>query len=314
MEECYLESPILVINDLCEKEKLEFITSELFKINFKNISLLILKPNLDDIFSVFVKNGLTINLCTKGKELKKIVLFISNNEEAKKIINHIEFEIKISALQTEFQEILEAIAYCHLFGIPIYLNIYLETDDIELLKQTLFSFIPLGIYKIKIICPLPEKENLHNIPSPQKIKDVIVPKIEILSRLSDYKILWTGWNTKKNSPLYPCEAFYRLSIAQNGDFLFCPILEMYFPHKREIRFANIFHVSIRDAISMHYKMLAEVLRWRMKAKSLINFGKYPLCYWCLYQFGMLNWISDFPDSLWAEGIREAKQYGLYPMF
>ena len=212
---------------------------------------------------------------------------------------------------------MEAISYCSFLGIPVYLKIAIRNSNIDLIDDMIQFATSLGVEQIRFISPMPTERliRLNEMPSPETIRDIIKPKMEILQMVSQNYIVWEGWCEDKASPIFPCNAFSKFDIDYDGYSIFCSVLcETGNQHQgNSERLIDLNKKAVADAIPAHFDMLARVIEWRLDIKDLITRGDYPICYWCYYQFGRLSWLKNYPESPWASGVIEAEKKGIKPM-
>ncbi len=295
-----MEEPTVIIRRGYKQEIFEKVFEYLSDIGFRKIKIIFLDGQIqDDIAYLCTKNGICFELIVNKFNSDEIISILKNDHLRRAIVS-ICFEIE--KIEEKIEKI---IPYCHLFQIPVYFRIKLN-DDLLFVKEILKFSSYLGISQIyfSLFSTFSAIKNTSFL----KISEEVIPFIEKLSVISDGKILLELY---KGSPLFPCDSFESFGIDEEGFLIFCPKLSLYSQGKEKV--ANIIDVSLEKAISLHYKMLAEVIKWRMKAKDLIINERYPLCYWCLYQFGKLDWLER-SDSDWSFGIKKAKENGIFPMF
>ncbi len=270
MEECNLEPPIILVKkEDIDIQRLDYLFTQLFRVGFRDIKVSIASyiSKWRDLISLIDKNGFNFSLYIKENP-KQIIPFL---KRMKDILNMIELEIELYPEEQKFKDIIEAIAYFHLYKIGIVMNIVLNKNDIDTLKDMISFFASMGIMQIRIKYLITEDHDLLS-----GIKEEIIPEMARISASSNGKVVCEDI---KNSILSFCEAFERLTSDQDGSFFLCPLLGLFADP-----ISSIFDYTLEELVSLHYKLLSQLLKLRIDMKSTIKESNYPICYWCLYFF------------------------------
>lgn len=310
-------------------ETFKKIMQELSSLGFDLVGItaageITLHPKLDEIIKIAFNQGIKLDLLTNGWLFNEKLLPILSDHNYSKAIVRIGFSLDAPYEEIHdelrkkgsFKKIMEAISYCSLYGIPVYLKTAIRKSNINYIDDMIKFAASLGIEQIRFISPMPTEKLVRSdeIPSPMTIKEEIKPRLETLQMISDEFVFWEGWCEDRPSPIFPCNAFSKISIDYSGYSIFCSLLSgtgdssIY-----NERIVNLNTTSIGNALTRHFEILSKVVEWRLKIKDLIIKGNYPICYWCYYQFGRLSWLKNYPSSPWARGIIEAEKRGIKPM-
>ncbi len=63
--------------------------------------------------------------------------------------------------------------------------------------------------------------------------------------------------------------------------------------------ADLQRVSLKEGIIRQYRLAAELMEHKLKSPGKPPGLSQTPCHWCLYHFGKLDWLKDYPDSPWA---------------
>ncbi len=305
------------------------IIKELSELGFNLIGIIgagepTLHPYFDELMRICVRYGIKVDILTNGWFFKEKLVPILEDEYLSKAILRIGFSLDAPREKLHdnirrkgsFEKIMEAISYAALLEIPVYLKVAIRKSNMHLIDEIIKFGISIGVEQVRFISTMPTERLIksNDIPSPKTIKYKIMPKLNMLQDISDGYVFWEGWQFDQTSPIFPCNGFSKFDIDWNGYSVFCSMLSKTgtdpFNNEREVSLENC---SFVDAISYHFNMLSKIVEWRLKAKELIKSGKYPICYWCYYQFGRISWLTKYPESPWAKGVIEAYTKGIKPM-
>jgi hypothetical protein len=142
------------------------------------------------------------------------------------------------------------------------------------------------------------------IPAPAEMGKLMVWVSGSLARAMKTRISQTSYGTEV---FIHCNAFNTVNIDYHGNMVFCCDLSHFAGDGEPARageeiVADLNEVSLREGITRHYYLLAKFIAARLSdAENLAGLACNP-CYWCLKYFGKLNWLTNYPESPWAEGV------------
>jgi MoaA/NifB/PqqE/SkfB family radical SAM enzyme len=288
---------------------------------------MLLHPDLEAMFEFLARRSMKTEVLTNGWLFKERLLPLLQRPRYRSVVTKIGFSLDgpNAAIHDEnrgegsFGRIVEAVGACLGLGIPAYFKSTIRRANFHAISDMILFSSSLQISQHRFITPMPVPRAMreNQFPSPADIQSMKT-YLELMTRLTAGKVFLEGWVGDQSSPLYLCNPFSCFSIDAEGYLLLCGVLayigdEDGKPLAGLERVADLQHTALEKAIQLHWRRLAEVMEWRLKARELILAGDFSICYWCYYQMGKLNWLKRYPESPWAAGVLRAEKMGIAPM-
>jgi MoaA/NifB/PqqE/SkfB family radical SAM enzyme len=288
---------------------------------------MLLHPDLEAIFEFLARRSMKTEILTNGWLFQESLLPLLRHPRYRSVVTKIGFSLDgpnaeihdENRREGSFGRIAEAVGACLGLGIPVYFKSTIRRANFHSIGDMILFSSSLQIDQHRFITPMPVPRAIreNQFPSPAEIQPVKT-YLELMTRLTSGRVFLEGWAGDQSSPLYVCNPFSCFSIDAEGFLLLCGVLayigdEDGRPVAGLERVADLQQTSLEQAIQLHWRRLAEVLEWRIKARELITAGDFPICYWCYYQMGKLDWLKGYPESPWAAGVLRAEKLGIAPM-
>ena len=278
-----------------------------------------LYPHLEEFVALVVDHGFTFSLVTNGRRFKEKLLPLLSAPKNREKLTAVCFSLDGASAETHdalrgrgsYREVLEAATVCKLANIPFSLKSFISNFN----KAELTDLAMLG-------ADLGTQDHgfLHPFPSPRLIREGVIPDPEELGRT----VRWITDNLAKalrprislegygsGTVLFTCQNILRnTNIDYQGNLILCCNLSHVTQEKgipssvgREW-LADLKEVSLKEGIIRHFEAVAKLMEARLQDMDELKGPTYIPCYWCLQHFGKLDWLRDFPESPWFNGVRE----------
>jgi pyruvate-formate lyase-activating enzyme len=281
-----------------------------------------LYPHLDELISLVVDHGFTFSVVTNGYRFRENLLPLLSAPKNREKLTAACFSLDGVSPETHdalrgpgsFREVLEAATLCKLANIPLSLKSFISNFN----KGELTDLAMLG-------ADLGTQDHgfLHPFPSPRLIRERVIPAPGELARI----VQWITDNLAKalrphisvegcgsSTVLFTCLNILRsTNIDFQGNLLLCCNLSHVAQEEgtpssfgREW-LADLKEVPLREGIIRHFHGVAQLMEARLQDMDELKGLTYIPCYWCLQHFGKLDWLRDFPESLWFNEVLEEER-------
>lgn len=286
-----------------------------------------LHPGLGKVLEILVRRGMGFDLLTNGTRFREVLLPLLNDRAIRRRAIRIGFSLDgpTAAIHDNnrepgsFARVLEGIALCRALEIPVYLKTALRRENLPVLRELVLFAANLGVEQIRFISSFPTPRSVadNSVPAPFELRGA-KSLIENWDRLSNGRIFWEGWMGDRLPPLGECNASRNFAVDSCGNHLLCAVLADVdqgdaVPGPGLECVGNLLTMTLEETIRRHFTRLAEVLKWRVQARQVMAPWDFPMCYWCFYQMGKLEWLKRYPDSPWAAGVLRAVARGIAPL-
>lgn len=288
---------------------------------------ILLHPQLDAMLEILARRNMKAELLTNGWRFRERLLPLLMHPRYRAVITKIGFSLDgpdagihdANRRAGGFSRVMEGIAACTGLGIPVFLKSAIRRANCHRIRDMILLSASLGIERHRFITPIPVPRSVRDdsLPDPAEVRS-LKTYLDPMSALTGGKVLLEGWMGDQSSPLHPCNPFFSFSVDAEGHLLLCGILayigdEEGRPLSGQERVADLKEVSLPEAIRLHWRRVADVMEWRLRAKDLFTAGDFQICYWCYYQMGKLDWLKNHPESPWSAGVLRAEKLGITPM-
>ena len=274
-----------------------------------------LYPQLEELINMIVNFGLKFDLVTNGLRFQERMLPLLTQPGIKKKLEGVCLSLDSAeaashdALRGEgsFKEVMAAATLCRLKEIPLSLkSVVTNFNKCELTELALLG-ATLGATDHGFIFPSPTPALIRErvIPAPEELEKLMALVSGSLARTVRTRICPEGYGI---DVLSTCNAFNTVNVDYLGNLVFCCNLSHVTGDGEpslmgEEIVADLNEVSLGEGVSRHFYLLARFITARLgDAENLSGLTRNP-CYWCQNYFGKLNWLKNYPDSPWADGVR-----------
>ncbi len=273
--------------------------------------------HLEGLIRLIAELGLTFNLVTNGFRFADRLLPLLSDRKVKRRLETVCFSLDGARAETHdilrgpgsFREVAEAATLSKLKGIKVAFKSVItnynkkELTDLALLGATLGA----EDHGFLILYPTPRLIREKIIPDPEEVLGITRWIMSSLALNIRSKIKLEGYHEK--SVIFDCGNVTRLiNIDPQGKLVLCCNLS----HVTEgdgipTRFgeeflADLNDIPLKDGIIRHLQGWANLMKARLYDQEKLAGLTYLPCYWCFKHFGKLEWLQDFPESPWAQGV------------
>jgi MoaA/NifB/PqqE/SkfB family radical SAM enzyme len=298
-------------------------------LGFRTISLtggeVALYPHLEEFLSLVVDHGFTFHLVSNGYRFDEKILPLLTIPKNREKLGGVIFSLDGSKAETHdalrgpgsFQEVIEAATFCKLKNIP--LSIKTVITNFNKSREELTELALLGAFlearEHNFIHPFPSPRMIKEdiLPSPDELRSIIRWISDSLARAITTHILIDGYDFRR-AALFTCPVFYKfVNLDFQGNLILCCNLSHVTQGEgipssfgREW-LADLREVTLSEGIIRHFHGLAQLMEARVKDTDNLEGPTYIPCYWCFKHFGKLDWLRDFPESPWFNGVLEEER-------
>ncbi len=303
-------------------ETIDKILSQARSLGMKRVHLtggeIAVYPYLEGLLKMLVDYGFNFDMVTNSFRFKERLLPILLVPKMKRKLEAVCFSLDGSSAQTHdairgdgsFKEVMEAATLCRLKDIRITLKSVItnlnkdELTELALLGATLgaqtHGFLHLFL-SVRLI-----KEGL--IPSPMELNRIAEWIMGSLATSVKTKIHMEGWCS--GDVAFSCGNIIRgTNVDYRGNLILCCNLSHVENSGSPSTFGDEFladlnEVPLKEGLIRHWKAVATLMEAMLNDVDKRSMNNYGQCYWCFKHFGKLNWLKEFSDSPWAEGVRK----------
>ncbi len=288
---------------------------------------ILLHPELEKMLEILARRNMRIEVLTNGWHFRERLLPLLRHPRYRALFAKIGFSLDghTPELHDEnrrpgsFERVVEGAGACMSLGIPVFFKTAIRKRNLPFVKEMILFSSSRHLAQHRFITPLPtpgfvKGGDLPDIDEVRKLK----ARVEKLALLTKGRVILEGWVGEQRSPLHACNPFRMFGVDAEGNTLLCGVLAYLDdgtgkPSRGMSHIASLKNTSLEKAIELHFQTLARVMKWRLDARALIATMDFPICYWCYYQMGKLDWLKQHPESSWAAGILRAEALGITPM-
>jgi MoaA/NifB/PqqE/SkfB family radical SAM enzyme len=274
-----------------------------------------LYPHLGELLQKIAALGFYFNLISNGHRFQEYVLPLLLEPEVKTRSTSVVLSLDGATAathdalrgKTSFAEVVDAAVLCRHHHLPLDLKSAITTLNQQELAQLALLAAQLGArdHEFLFVFPTPVLIEEGLLPPPDEYKRIARWVKKELAGTVRNKITLTGF--VPNGVLFNCRTVLDwLNVDYQGHLILCcQLSHVTRGDGAPTRFgrelvADLNKVSLKEGIIRQYRLATEVIENRLK-----NGGKPPglsqtPCHWCLYHFGKLEWLKDYPDSPWAK--------------
>ncbi len=273
-----------------------------------------LYPHLGDLLHQITAQGFRFTLVTNGYRFEERVLHLLLEPEVKASLATVCLSLDGATAASHdalrggesFAEAVEAAVLCRKHHLPLSLKSLLATLDQDELEQLAHLGVKLGAHQHEFLFPFPTPALIREglLPPPEELeKKARWVKSDLAGRVRS-EITVDGLATDER--VFNCgTVMHDLNVDYQGNLILCcQLSHVTLGDGVPNRFggelvADLKKISLREGIIQQYRLAVKLIEERLE-----NGGK-PLgishtpCHWCLYRFGKLDWLEEFPDSPWA---------------
>jgi MoaA/NifB/PqqE/SkfB family radical SAM enzyme len=210
-----------------------------------------------------------------------------------------------------FRQVMGAISLCHAKGVPVTVQMIVNTRNRAELGEFALLVGQLGVRKAfyGFMLPVPQAVALDLVPSPEEMLEVKA-ELERLKRLMNWPIALSVGHYEEN-PLAICRTLdmSTMYIDHRGNLNFCCQLSGYLEAddtESEV-IASLHTHSLHEA---HLLLVERIARHHRDKIARIVEGPLPLvdqypCFYCAKYFDKVGWLER-TGSPWAGGPREGR--------
>jgi MoaA/NifB/PqqE/SkfB family radical SAM enzyme len=281
-----------------------------------------LYPHLEEFITLVVDHGFTFSLVTNGHHFRDKLLPLLSTPKNREKLTAVCFSLDGATAETHdalrgpgsFREVLEAVTLCKLANIPFSLKSFISNFNKTELTDLAMLGADLGTQDHGFLHPFPSPRLIREgvIPDSEELRSIVRWITENLAKALRPRISLEGYGGR--TVLFTCQNILRsTNIDFQGNLLLCCNLSHVAQEEgvpssfgREW-LANLKEVSLKDGIIRHFDGIARLMEARLQDKDELKGLTYIPCYWCLQHFGKLDWLRDFPESPWFNGVREEER-------
>jgi MoaA/NifB/PqqE/SkfB family radical SAM enzyme len=281
-----------------------------------------LYPDLKEFLSLLVDHGFSFTLVTNGYRFRENLLPLLSVPKNRENLSAVCFSLDGADADTHdalrgpgsFREVMEGASLCQLANLPLcFKSVVTNFNKGELTEIALLGagFDPL------------DHGFIHPFPSPRMIETGIIPSPDELRNIMDWiagslkkalrpKIIIEGYGPR--TTLFECPNILKNTTMDfQGNLVLCCNLSHVTREEGEASvfgrewLGNLNDMSLREGLIQHYHGVAGLMEARLRDMEGLDDLTFIPCYWCLQHFDKLDWLRDFPESPWFNGVREEKR-------
>jgi MoaA/NifB/PqqE/SkfB family radical SAM enzyme len=311
--------------DAKEAISLEVVEDLLFQaraLGMKNVSLtggeVALYPDLPGLLGLISAYGFQFSLITNGFRFKDRVLPHLLEPTVKKKLGSVWFSLDGARAQTHdalrgkgsFKEVMEAATLCQMTEICTGFKSVITTFNRDELTDVAILGATLGAQSHNFIYPFPVPRAIQEgvLPPPGELHDLVLWIQESLGKALKTRIGIDGYMHSKEGTLFNCSLDREVNVDFQGNLILCCNLSHFTAEAGSPTqfggeyLGNLQEISLKEGIIRQFHAAARLVEARLNEMDRLNgLNKNP-CYWCLKHFGKFDWLRNYPDSPWAEGV------------
>ncbi len=274
-----------------------------------------LYPHLGELLRMITARGFGLSLVTNGSRFEDNLLPLLLEPKVKARLKSVVLSLDGAEVAHDglrgggsYNEVLRAAKLCKEKGLPL----SLKTTITALNQQELAELVLLGArlgawdHEFLFALPTPTLIGKNLLPPPEEYRRIAYRVKKKLAGTVRNKVKLVGYIT--DGVLLNCGPIMEiLNVDFQGNLILCCQLShvtmgdgVPSQFNGEV-VADLNQVSLEEGIIRHYQLAANLMEKRLKSKHEKPPGlSQTPCHWCLYHFGKLEWLKEFPDSPWAK--------------
>lgn len=276
----------------------------------------VMYPEFEEMIRLIVDYGLKFKMVTNGFQFKDRVLPLLLQPKVRRSFTGVCFSLDGATADSHdrlrgdgsFKEVMEAASLCRLKQIKVSLKSLItnfnkhELTDLALLGATLEAEKHGFIYPM-VTPRLIMKKGV--IPSPSELKKLIFWVAGSLSQAIKGYVAIEGFCS--DAVVFSCDIFRYFNIDYQGNLILCCYLSHTVDDGKPATMGREFLADLKteplaDGIARHFQIVAQLIADRLKDAEHLNELTSIPCYWCYKYFGKLEWLRNYPESPWAQGV------------
>lgn len=273
-------------------------------------------PHLEGLVRMIVDYGFNFNMVTNGFMFKDRILPLLLEPKIRKRLDGVCFSLDGATAETHdalrgrgsFKEVMEAATLCRLKEIRVSLKSAITNFNKDEITELALLGATLGVEEQGFLSlyPTPTLIKKRIIPSPDELNRIVHWIMGSLARTVRTRIHIEGYSSE--GVIFSCSnILHGINIDYQGNLILCCNLSHVTEDGKPTTFgdellADLKEVSLREGIIRHFKAVARLMEARLRDMEKLSGLTYNPCYWCFKHFGKLDWLRDYPDSPWAEGM------------
>jgi MoaA/NifB/PqqE/SkfB family radical SAM enzyme len=281
-----------------------------------------LYPQLAEFLTVVVEEGFTFNLVTNGHRFTQKILPLLMIPENREKLTGVCISLDGAKPETHdalrgpgsFREVIEAATICEHEKISLAFKSVITNFNKEDLTELALLGAGLGAQEQSFLQPYPTPRLLSEgvIPAPREFRSIFNWINNSLAKILKIRLNIEGAGSHR--VLFTCANLLQtVNVDYQGNLILCCNLSHIVQEEgtpssfgREW-LADLKEVSLKEGIIRHYDGVAKLMESRLQDMDELKGLTYIPCYWCLHHFGKLDWLRNFPESPWFNGVRGGKE-------
>ncbi len=273
-----------------------------------------LYPHLAELLRKIAAHGFAFTLVSNGYRFREYVLPILQEPEVREHLDSVCLSLDGAnpAVHDElrgsgsFAEAAEAAALCRYHQLPLCLKSSIsELNKNELAQLALLGAqLGAGRHEFLYLSPTPRLIREGLLPPPDEYKGIARWITKELAGAVTSKVIVVGFD--QDGVLLNCgPVMHFLNVDYQGHLILCcELSHVTTGDGTSTQFggelvADLNEVSLKEGIIRHYRLAAKLMEERLTDGAGPPGLSQTPCHWCLYHFGKLEWLKDYPDSPWA---------------
>jgi hypothetical protein len=292
-------------------------------LGFQTISLtggeVALYPHLEEFLALVVDQGFSFNLVTNGHRFREYLLPLLTAPKVREKLTEVCFSLDGAKPETHdalrgpgsFREVMEAASLCQLKGVPFCFKSVVTNFNKEELTELALLTATLGAqdHGFLHIYPTPGLIRQEVIPPPGELREIMTWIVGSLTKLLRLKIRIEGFVPR--TALFVCPNILDfVNLDYQGNLVLCCNLSHVTREEGQPSvlgrewLADLKEMSLREGLIRHFRGVAALMEARVRDADTLTDLTFIPCYWCFRHFGKFEWLRDYPESPWAEGVLE----------
>ena len=280
-----------------------------------------LYPDLPALLDLITDFGFQFSLVTNGYRFKDRLLPLLLQPKVRGKVSAVGFSLDGARAETHdalrgkgsFKEVLEGASLCKMTGISLAFKSLINNFNKDELLDLAFLGATLSAATHNFIYPFPVPRTIRAgiQPSPEELHSLTLWIKESLGPAFQTTIEIDGYSFSQEGALFNCGQDKCLTVDHQGNLILCcnlshAIAEAGIPTTFGAEcLGNLQDISLKEGIIRHFQAATRLVEARLEHVERLNGVNQNLCFWCLTHFGKFDWLRNYPDSPWAEGVLQA---------
>lgn len=277
-----------------------------------------LYPDLPDLLDLITDFGFQFGLVTNGYRFKDRLLPLLLQPKVRGKVSAVGFSLDGARAETHdalrgkgsFKEVLEGAALCKMTGISLAFKSLINNFNKDELLDLAFLGATLSAANHNFIYPFPVPRAIRAgiLPSPEELHSLVLWVQGSLGQALKTNIEIDGYSYSQEGILFNCGLNKCITVDYQGNLILCCNLshataEAGIPTTFGGEcLGNLKDLSLKEGIIRHFHAAARLVEARLEHVDRLTGVNQNPCFWCLTHFGKFDWLRNYPDSPWAEGV------------